>query len=645
MGRFGHSYRRASIHVDRYAREIARQAANHKERFVVVRYEELVLSPEAVLRELLDWLGEPWSDRVLDHHTVQTDRGGRVVVEGGNRIDEAIDVSRVDKWHRRMTDQHKALLAERFTRLAEFYGYAIDDPAVLAPLSANGSLLVAGRGDRRADRRGSKTSTCAPSPRSRSPSASTTPAACSSTRCRRRRLRSPRRRPSRRCPCASGTSSPAARGGGSRRSCAAHGAEPMPRVSLRRRLLGAPAVAVHRVALRALSALPRGQRLPRAGPGALRARPRVGHGRHDPHDADDGRAPRRGREVEVVSVIRRRERPFFAFPSGVRVARVRGPRARTGCSPGCRACSCTPRTTRTRCAACRPTSRSCAGCARSTAARSSPPGRRSTCSPRGSRPGSVVTVGQEHQHLAIHRPRLAADIRRHYGRLDALVDAHDAGRARLRPPAGGRPHARGAHPQPRAARGSAGGRSRRQDRRRRRAPQPPEGLRPARPGVRGRRPPPPRAGGCASTAAGPSAPGCRRRSTRWGPATRSHCSGGPSGSSRRWRKRRSSRSARAGRASRWCCSRRSRSASRSSASTVRRPARHRRRRPRGRPRPARGRRRAGGRARRADRRSAASSRARRGLAAPRARLRVGRCGARVEPCSRRQPPGNGPEAR
>ena len=144
MGRFGHSYRRASVHVDRYAREIARQAANHKERFVVVRYEELVLSPEPVLRELLDWLGEPWSDRVLDHHTVQTGRGGRVVVEGGNRIDEAIDVSRVDKWHRRMTDEHKRLLIERFARLAEFYGYAIDDPAVLAPLGANGSLLAAG---------------------------------------------------------------------------------------------------------------------------------------------------------------------------------------------------------------------------------------------------------------------------------------------------------------------------------------------------------------------------------------------------------------------------------------------------------------------------------------------------------------------
>jgi hypothetical protein len=145
MARWGHAVGQAAYHYSRYNREIARQAARLGDRFAVVRYEELVLSPEPLLRELLDWLGEPWSPNVLTHHTVQAARGGRVKVEGRSRVDEPIDAARVARWSQRMSDAERAVLRRRLGRLGEFYGYDVDDPLALAPLREG--ALVAGGAD------------------------------------------------------------------------------------------------------------------------------------------------------------------------------------------------------------------------------------------------------------------------------------------------------------------------------------------------------------------------------------------------------------------------------------------------------------------------------------------------------------------
>src|ERR671914_2543005 len=85
MGRFHLALGRTGTHWSRYTGEIVRQAARHGDRFVLLRYEDLVLDPEPVLRELLEWLGEPWSDDVLQHHAVQGERKGRKRVEGKSR--------------------------------------------------------------------------------------------------------------------------------------------------------------------------------------------------------------------------------------------------------------------------------------------------------------------------------------------------------------------------------------------------------------------------------------------------------------------------------------------------------------------------------------------------------------------------------
>jgi hypothetical protein len=143
MSRWGHTVTQAAYHYARYNREIARQAAQVGERFAIVRYEDLVLRPEALLRELLDWLGEPWSANVLDHHTVQGARGGRLKVEGRSRVDDPIDRSRISKWTTRMTEGQRNVLRRRLAQLGAFYGYDVDDAETFAPLR-EGSLIAAG---------------------------------------------------------------------------------------------------------------------------------------------------------------------------------------------------------------------------------------------------------------------------------------------------------------------------------------------------------------------------------------------------------------------------------------------------------------------------------------------------------------------
>jgi len=144
LSRFGHTFNRATQHHLRYGKELARQAAARPDRFVLLRYEELVLAPERGMRELLEWLGEPWSDRVLAHHEVQTSRGGRLTVEGLNRADEAIDVSRIDKWTRTLDAPTLKKIDRRLGALGEFFGYSMTDAAVLEPLRSDGAPLIGG---------------------------------------------------------------------------------------------------------------------------------------------------------------------------------------------------------------------------------------------------------------------------------------------------------------------------------------------------------------------------------------------------------------------------------------------------------------------------------------------------------------------
>ncbi len=144
MTRWEYGLTRAAEHFERYTRELLRMTAVQSRRTVLLRYEDLVLQPEPVLRDLIAWLGEAWSDGVLEHHVVQAGRGGQEMVEGRNRVDDPIDVSRISKWTKTIGPGRQRRLHAQFGRLVEFLGYSLFDPAVLEPLNERGAVLTSG---------------------------------------------------------------------------------------------------------------------------------------------------------------------------------------------------------------------------------------------------------------------------------------------------------------------------------------------------------------------------------------------------------------------------------------------------------------------------------------------------------------------
>ena len=198
----------------------------------------------------------------------------------------------------------------------------------------------------------------------------------------------------------------------------------MTRSSRRRRLLGGLAVAVHRAALWLVSALPRRAAAPGDGSVRFLLAHAWGMGGTIRTTLTIGAYLAERRDVEVVSVYRRRDEPFFPFPAGLR---VRALQRRDGLLA------------RLPSVLVHPEDYAYPWCNLQTDVALL----RWLRSPRADvivttrpafnllaarlAPRSVATVGQEHLHVAAHRPRLAADIRRHYPRLDALtvLTSHD----------------------------------------------------------------------------------------------------------------------------------------------------------------------------------------------------------------------------
>lgn len=101
----------------------ARHAGEVASRQLTVRYEDLLLDPEATLPELFEFIGVDWDERVLDygkyrHDLQQGDVGGSSAV----RFDR-IAPENAQKWRTRLTRRQRTLVQNQFDHYLVSVGY------------------------------------------------------------------------------------------------------------------------------------------------------------------------------------------------------------------------------------------------------------------------------------------------------------------------------------------------------------------------------------------------------------------------------------------------------------------------------------------------------------------------------------------
>ena len=132
--RFGFTWDVAVRHWVRSTTEMLWRGSRLDDRFLLVRYEDIVTEPELVLRELFSWLAEPWSPQVLAFHEVHQRRGTAGEVEGRTRSDRPMDPTRVARWTDGADGRVHRLLRRDTAALSELLGYSLDQPTPVRPL-------------------------------------------------------------------------------------------------------------------------------------------------------------------------------------------------------------------------------------------------------------------------------------------------------------------------------------------------------------------------------------------------------------------------------------------------------------------------------------------------------------------------------
>lgn len=142
MSRFGWDWRKGISHWLTANEALLEASPTVGDRLRLWRYEDLVSQSEAVMREVLEFVEEPWDPIVLEHHRHQSGRA-----EGGTVANDPVDTNRVDKWRAAASEQDLKALDRLAGPLGGFFGYDAREGAPVRPMTgATGTTLGLGTG-------------------------------------------------------------------------------------------------------------------------------------------------------------------------------------------------------------------------------------------------------------------------------------------------------------------------------------------------------------------------------------------------------------------------------------------------------------------------------------------------------------------
>ena len=95
-----------------------------KGRVKIVKYEDLVVSPEGNMKDILEFLNEPWDKKVLNHEKV--DRGYEPKESSTEQVNKEIYTKSLSRWEREFTKQDKENFKDIAGQLLVDLGYEDD---------------------------------------------------------------------------------------------------------------------------------------------------------------------------------------------------------------------------------------------------------------------------------------------------------------------------------------------------------------------------------------------------------------------------------------------------------------------------------------------------------------------------------------